>query len=357
MNENPDWKLSCQSLPSNRLCPFLIYKWNGVEQQTFFAPPSSLHLDSSRLSSYWNKSSFLDLENARVQSIHIFLSLVFHAEFSTPIPHRRSRVCFTFPPFMPLLLPSSLFISFAYIGFSSLWSDGSVVRCPGYNPVRTEPGTGLQGSPKGRGQWRSNDSLNRTWPFFLFPTNSRIFDSLNRSRWDCTFRENSLDFSCVHASGRCTVRSHAGIIQTPRRSNKFNERSVHRREEASNGVFVGTIVGLNSQGRVRRNNIFKKMKKMYANFLRSIGSHSRYRWIATCSGDFYYSPYISSLFKRSLYASVYYTRLYSHGKYCVRMRDAFASFFVENEISFPLTEFCADFQAWFIIPFAYMHTR
>lgn len=119
----------------------------------------------------------------------------FRIEFS-------SRLCFTFPPFAVILSPQ-LFISFAY-RFPSLWIDGNVVRCPGYNPVRSELERDCRDGP--RVVANGVPTIPRTTLDGSFiSTNSWISDSLKPATVglsDGRCGENSLDVSCIHASAR-----------------------------------------------------------------------------------------------------------------------------------------------------------
>lgn len=105
------------------------------------------------------------------------------------------------------------FISFP-ISFppSVLWSDGSIVRCPGYNPIRLELDRDNRDGPRVVANGVATiprTALDRSFIFTDSPRNAiptpPPLDSLKPATTGLSLGqcgENSLDFSYVHASAR-----------------------------------------------------------------------------------------------------------------------------------------------------------
>lgn len=95
---------------------------------------------------------------------------------------------------------------------SVLWSDGSIVRCPGYNPIRLELDRDNRDGPRVVANGVATiprTALDRSFIFTDSPRNAiptpPLLDSLKPATTGLSLGqcgENSLDFSYVHASAR-----------------------------------------------------------------------------------------------------------------------------------------------------------
>lgn len=124
---------------------------------------------------------------------------------------------------VPLLL-FRLLISFPSPSPSALWSDGSIVRCPGYNPIRLELDRDNRDGPRVVANGVATiprTALDRSFIFTDSPRNAiptpPPLDSLKPATTGLSLGqcgENSLDFSYVRASARGPSIPMQGIIQT-----------------------------------------------------------------------------------------------------------------------------------------------
>lgn len=122
--------------------------------------------------------------------------------------------CLTSPPFAAPFEPSPFFyfVSLYRPPPSVLWSDGSIVRCPGYNPIRLELDRDNRDGPRVVANGVATiprTALDRSFIFTDSPRNAiptpPPLDSLKPATTGLSLGqcgENSLDFSYVHASAR-----------------------------------------------------------------------------------------------------------------------------------------------------------